>query len=112
MDVRELVTRLGDRCEEMVKKAAQCETAKELLMIAEENDITLTDDEANLALSILHPHGQELSDAELDLVTGGEELKGLPQCCEQTMHLVTVQGWWEIWECWTCGATKRRFWAW
>lgn len=42
MNTQELVERLGENREEIVKKAVQCKTAAELMKLAENNRIKLT----------------------------------------------------------------------
>ncbi|MDE5754255.1 MAG: Nif11-like leader peptide family RiPP precursor [Oscillospiraceae bacterium] len=59
---------------ELIEKARQAESPEELLALAKENGITLTEDEAREYFSELHKQSQkngELSDDELDNVSGG-----------------------------------------
>ncbi len=59
---------------ELIKKARQAKSAGELLALAKENDIALTEDEARDYFAQLHEQcnqSGELSDDELDSVAGG-----------------------------------------
>ena len=55
---------------ELVAKAREAKSAEELLSLAKENNIELTEDEAKEYYDRLHASG-ELSDDELDSVAGG-----------------------------------------
>ncbi len=59
---------------EMLEKAAQCETADELVALAKAEGFTLTKEEAEAYLAELED--MELDDAALDNVAGG-----LPKTC-------------------------------
>ncbi|MDE6731183.1 MAG: hypothetical protein K2J71_10475 [Oscillospiraceae bacterium] len=66
---------------ELIAKAQQTKSVEELLTLAEENGITLTEDEAREYFEQLNQSG-ELSDDELDSVAGGgcgSSKKKLPQ---------------------------------
>ena len=54
---------------EMLEKAAQCETADELVALAKDNGITLTKEEAEAYLSEMD--NMELDEDALDNVAGG-----------------------------------------
>ncbi|MDE5753181.1 MAG: Nif11-like leader peptide family RiPP precursor [Oscillospiraceae bacterium] len=59
---------------ELIEKARQAKSPEELLALAKENGMTLTQDEAREYFSELHgqsPKTGELSDDELDNVSGG-----------------------------------------
>ncbi len=56
---------------ELVEKAKQANNAEELLTIARENNVDLTKEEASSYFTQLHPATGELSDDELDSVSGG-----------------------------------------
>ncbi|MGI6159401.1 MAG: hypothetical protein ACOYER_06010 [Limnochordia bacterium] len=73
MKIPELMAQLGENREEVLQQAVQCETVDELLQLAEGNSIKLTEQEADELLRILHPQLGELSDSELDGVTGGSD---------------------------------------
>lgn len=55
---------------ELIAKAKAVSTVDELLAIAKENDIELTEDEAKIYFAQLNANGA-VSDEELDLVAGG-----------------------------------------
>ncbi|MDE5753182.1 MAG: hypothetical protein K2H89_01350 [Oscillospiraceae bacterium] len=59
---------------ELIEKARQAKSSEELIALAEANGMTLTEDEAREYFSELHgqsPKTGELSDDELDNVSGG-----------------------------------------
>ena len=62
---------------EQLTKAKAAKSAEELLALAKENGIEMTDDEAKKYFSDLHKEG-ELSDDELDNVSGGCGTEALP----------------------------------
>ena len=55
---------------ELIEKARQAKSVEELITLAKENGITLSEDEARDYFNQLHKSG-ELSDDELDNVSGG-----------------------------------------
>ena len=56
---------------ELLAKARAAKTPEELLAMAKENNIGLTEEEAKAYFDQLHPQVGELSDDELDNVAGG-----------------------------------------
>ena len=56
---------------EMIEKAKAAKTAEELLALANENNVEMTNEEAAIYFAQLHPVSGELSDDELDNVAGG-----------------------------------------
>lgn len=56
---------------ELLEKAKQAKSAEELLTLAKENDIELTEENAKAYFEQLNPLKGELSDAELDNIAGG-----------------------------------------
>lgn len=56
---------------ELIEKANAAQTSEELLLLAKENGVELTDQEAKLRFDQLHPASGELSDDDLDNVSGG-----------------------------------------
>lgn len=56
---------------EMIEKAKEAKTAEELLALAKENNIEMTEEEAKTYFAQLHPASGELSDDDLDNVAGG-----------------------------------------
>lgn len=99
MNIQELVGRLGENREVVIKKAVQCETAAELIELAENNKIKLTEQEAGQLLDLLRPRNDELSHSELDAVTGGSGGKG-PQECPRCGSSNTY--WHDHVEAWFC----------
>ena len=57
--------------EEMIKKAKGAKTVEELLALAKESGIELTEEKAKTYFARLHPVAGELTDDELDNVSGG-----------------------------------------
>lgn len=56
---------------ELIAKAKETNTVEELMTLAKENGIRLTEEEAKTYFAKLHPATGELSDDELDNVAGG-----------------------------------------
>ena len=56
---------------ELLAKAKAAKSPEELLALAKENNVELTDEEAKAYFDQLHPQTGELSDDELDNVAGG-----------------------------------------
>lgn len=75
MDIRSFLEGLGDKKEVLVKKALQCKSAEELLVIAQENDVVLDETGAEELFAATQLRGGKLSDDELDAVAGGAQDK-------------------------------------
>ncbi|MCK9524367.1 MAG: hypothetical protein M0R49_00345 [Limnochordia bacterium] len=71
MNMQELMGSLGQNREEVLKDAVQCATTEELMQLGRDNNITLSEQEAVEILDALHPASAELTENELDAVTGG-----------------------------------------
>lgn len=56
---------------EIIEKARSAKSPEELIDIAKENNIELTEDEAKKYFAGLNPQSGELSEDELDNVSGG-----------------------------------------
>lgn len=56
---------------EIIEKAKTARSTEELLTLAKENNVELTDEEAKVYFEQLHSASGELSDDELDNVAGG-----------------------------------------
>ena len=56
---------------ELLVKAKEAKTPEELLTLAKENGADLTEESARTYFDLLHPQTGELSDDELDNVSGG-----------------------------------------
>lgn len=71
---------------ELIEKAKQAKSAEELLAIAKENGIEATEEEAKQYFAQMHPITGELSDNELDNVSGGGCHKGDGRLVVTTGH--------------------------
>ena len=97
--------------EEMIQKAKEAKSAEELLALAKENDIELTEEEAENLFDRLHATG-ELADEELENAAGGGGCTGpdsYNECPKCGSHLI---GWTEkqyllysktFYKCYSCG---------
>ena len=56
---------------ELIEKAKQAKTPEELIALAKENGIEMTDESAKAYFNKLHPKTGELADDELDNISGG-----------------------------------------
>jgi len=81
---------------ELIEKAKAAKTAEELLALAKENEVEMTEESAAAYFAQLHPTSGELSDDELDNVAGGGCYKG-------DRLVVTVAHVCELWTCKMCG---------
>ena len=57
--------------EELLEKAKQTKSVEELLALAKENGMEMTEEQANAYFSQLHPTSGEIADEELENVAGG-----------------------------------------
>ena len=71
MDVKNLIEGLGEKRDEILKKATQCKSAEELLDLAKEYNISITEIEAAELFETMNSKSTELTDGELDSVAGG-----------------------------------------
>ena len=62
---------MGKITEEMIKKAKTAKSAEELIALAKKAEIELNEEEAKIYFKQLNPESGELSDDELDDVSGG-----------------------------------------
>lgn len=60
---------------ELIAKAQKTATVEELLALAKENQVELSEEDAKMYFELLHPKTGELSDDELDNVAGGVLLR-------------------------------------
>ena len=60
---------------ELIAKAKKTATVEELLALAKENHVELSEEDAKMYFELLHPKTGELSDDELDNVAGGVLLR-------------------------------------
>ena len=56
---------------ELLAKAKEAKAPEELLALAKENGVELTEESAKAYFEVIHPKAGELSDSELDNVAGG-----------------------------------------
>ena len=56
---------------EMIEKAKTAKSAEELLALAKDNGVEMTEDEAKTYFAQLNPKSGELDDDDLDAVAGG-----------------------------------------
>ena len=81
---------------ELLEKAKQAKNAEELLTLAKENGMEMTEDQAQAYYAQLHPTSGEMADDELENVAGGG-------CHSKDGRLVvTIDYGCENWVC-TCG---------
>lgn len=57
--------------QELIEKAKQAKSVKELLALAKENGMEMTEEQANAYYAQLSPKSGELADDELENVAGG-----------------------------------------
>lgn len=81
---------------EMIQKAKAVKTAEELLALAKENGIEMTEEEAKAYFAQLHSASGEITDDELDNVAGGG-------CYSGDRLVVTVAHMCDLWTCKKCG---------
>ena len=86
---------------EMIEKAKAAKSVDELLALAKENEIELTEEEAKAYFEQLNPKSGELSDEDLDSVAGGGCHAG------DGRLVVTAAYCCENWQC-TCGNTSTK----
>lgn len=82
--------------EELMAKARQAKSAGELLTLAKENNVELTEEQANIYFEQMNKVG-ELSEDELDSVAGGG-------CSNYHDNSVSPNGTCSDWQCDRCGA--------
>lgn len=91
--------------EDLIKEAMRCETVEELMKLAKDNDIELTEEEAVKLLGVINPKSGELSDSELDAVTGGQDKGGgICRSCGLWFEWMPVG---DSYVCRNCGYRKR-----
>ena len=81
--------------DELILKAKEAKTAEELLVLAKENGVELTEEGANAYFEQLHQSG-ELSDEELGNVSGGG-------CYHDDKLVVPALHYCDSWQCRKCG---------
>lgn len=84
---------------EMIEKARTAKTVEELLTMAKENGIELTEESAAAYFAQMNPPSGEVADDELDAVSGGG-------CYSGDRLVVTNFHSCDLWACERCGSTK------
>lgn len=82
---------------ELLEKAKQAKSAQELAALAKENGVELNEEQAQAYYDLLHPAAGELTNEELDNVSGGGCHTG------DGRLVVTVAHTCKHWMCRTCG---------
>ena len=77
---------------ELIAKAKQAKTPEELMSLAKENSIEMTEESAKAYFEQLHPKTGELTDDELDNVAGGG-------CHNGGRLVVSVMHYCDEWRC-------------
>ena len=89
--------------QELSAKAKEAKTPEELLTLAKENGIEMTEESAAAYFEIMHPKAGELADDELNNVSGGG-------CRKSDGRLIVSAGYsCGYWECKRCGVRATRF---
>ena len=93
--------------QELVNKARKAKSVEELLALAKENGIELTDEQAKEYFAQLNPTKGELSDDELEDVAGGgcfgEEERYCPNCQTRLEMRGSCHGLYIFYQCNNCG---------
>ena len=93
--------------QELVNKARKAESVEELLALAKENGIELTNEQAKEYFAQLNPTKGELSDDELEDVAGGgclaEEERYCPNCQTRLEMRGSCHGLNYFYQCNNCG---------
>lgn len=84
---------------ELIEKAKTAKTAEELLALAKEHNVEMTEESAKAYFAQLNPKTGELSDDELDNVSGGG-------CYSDNRLVVTVGTQKDCFVCKTCGENR------
>ena len=77
---------------ELLAKAKEAKTPEELMALAKENGIEMTEEEAQKSFALLHSQSGELADEELDNVAGGG-------CHNGGRLVVSVMHYCDEWRC-------------
>ena len=93
--------------QELVNKARKAKSVEELLALAKENEIELTTEQAKAFFAQLNPPKGELSDDELDDVSGGgcgeSKVKYCPNCQTRLELRASCHGLYSFYQCNNCG---------
>ena len=98
--------------EEMITKAKEAKSVEELIALAKENGIELTEEEARMYFEQLTAKKGELPDDELDCVAGGgcfgEEERYCPNCQTRLEMRYSCHGLYDFYRCNNCGYEEPR----
>ena len=86
--------------EELLMKAKAAKSAEDLIALAKENDMELTEESAKAYFAQIQKNG-ELDDDELDNVSGG-------WCYHDGNRVVTPLSWCTDWKCAECGSSYKQ----
>ena len=89
--------------QELIEKAKLAKSAEELIALAKENGIELTEEEANTYFAQLNPKKGELGDDELDSVAGGGKCGTI---YKNKRPVITVGNTCDLWRCEKCHQPK------
>ena len=81
MNLREFLAKFSDNQEEVLPKAVNCQSVADIMKLAEDHNVHLTEAEADELLDSIHHTVKELSDSELEAVTGGAGLNTATRSC-------------------------------
>lgn len=86
---------------ELLEKAKTVKSAEGLIALAKENGVEMTEESASAYFALLHPKTGELSEEELDNVSGGG-------CKRNGDTVVSALHSCSKWRCHACGETYRK----
>ena len=89
--------------QELIEKAKLAKSVGELIALAKENGIELTEEEANTYFAQLNPKTGELGDDELDSVAGGGKCGTI---YKNKRPVITVGNTCDLWRCEKCHEPK------
>ena len=81
MDINKIIEGLGEKKEEIIRKAALCKNAEELLALANGCNVEIDESDAAELFASMQAKPRKLSDDELDAVAGGGP-KGKVYCLD------------------------------
>ena len=97
MNIKNFIEGLGEKKEELVKKATQCKNEEEMLALAKEYGVALDKDSAAELFASMQIKPGKLSDDELDSVAGGGRRKNVQtyaqSVCSECGAAVTGSSW-------------------
>ena len=91
----------------LILKAKEAKSVEELIVLAKENGIELTEENAKMYFEQFNAKKGELSDDELDAVAGGgcfgEEERYCPNCQTRLERRYSCHGLYDFYQCNNCG---------